>query len=108
MSFRLMLVPRFIPLGLSARMGLVSLVAMLSGASSILPVIGFLIGAGLTLLGLHDLGQTRHAVLRNYPVSGHLRFLLESIRPEMRGIRRALSTAVSARRGASTRSRACA
>ena len=84
MSFRLMLVPRFIPLGLSALMGLISLVAMLSGASSILPVIGFLIGAGLTLLGLHDLGQTRHAVLRNYPVSGHLRFLLESIRPEMR------------------------
>lgn len=41
MSFRLMLVPRFIPLCLSALMGLVSLVAMLSGASSILPVIGF-------------------------------------------------------------------
>ena len=28
--------------------------------------------------------QTRHAVLRNYPVIGHLRFLLEFIRPEMR------------------------
>ena len=36
------------------------------------------------LLGLHDLRQTRHAVLRNYPVMAHLRFLLESIRPEMR------------------------
>jgi glutamate synthase domain-containing protein 2 len=36
------------------------------------------------LLGLHDLRQTRHAVLRNYPVAAHLRFLLESIRPEMR------------------------
>jgi glutamate synthase domain-containing protein 2 len=36
------------------------------------------------LQGIHDLRQTRHAVLRNYPVAAHLRFLLESIRPEMR------------------------
>lgn len=35
-------------------------------------------------LGLRDALQTRHSVLRNYPVIGHLRFLLEFIRPEMR------------------------
>ena len=40
--------------------------------------------APLTLLGILDLRQTRHAVLRNYPVIGHVRFLLEYIRPEMR------------------------
>ena len=28
--------------------------------------------------------QTRHSILRNYPVIGHLRFLLEFIRPEIR------------------------
>ena len=28
--------------------------------------------------------QKSHAVLRNYPISAHLRFLLEEIRPEMR------------------------
>jgi glutamate synthase domain-containing protein 2 len=39
---------------------------------------------GSVLLGIRDLRQTRHAVLRNYPVAAHLRFLLESIRPEMR------------------------
>jgi glutamate synthase domain-containing protein 2 len=39
---------------------------------------------GLAALGTADLIQTRHAVLRNYPISAHLRFLLESIRPEMR------------------------
>jgi len=39
---------------------------------------------GLSALGLRDLVQTRHAVLRNYPISAHLRFILESIRPEMR------------------------
>ena len=38
----------------------------------------------LAVLGWHDVTQTRHAVLRNYPVIGHLRFLLEFIRPEMR------------------------
>ena len=35
-------------------------------------------------IGLRDLTQTRHAILRNYPVTAHLRFLLEHIRPEMR------------------------
>jgi glutamate synthase domain-containing protein 2 len=35
-------------------------------------------------LGLRDVLQPRHSVLRNYPVIGHLRFLLEFIRPEMR------------------------
>jgi glutamate synthase domain-containing protein 2 len=35
-------------------------------------------------LGLRDLTQIRHAILRNYPVAAHLRFLLEGIRPEMR------------------------
>ena len=38
----------------------------------------------LTALGWRDTLQTRHSVLRNYPVIGHLRFLLEFIRPEMR------------------------
>jgi glutamate synthase domain-containing protein 2 len=35
-------------------------------------------------LGLRDTLQRRHSVLRNYPVIGHLRFLLEFIRPEIR------------------------
>ena len=38
----------------------------------------------LVALGWRDTQQRRHAVLRNYPVIGHLRFLLEFIRPEMR------------------------
>jgi glutamate synthase domain-containing protein 2 len=43
-----------------------------------------LAGLFLTGLGLRDVRQKRHAVLRNYPVIGHLRFLLEFIRPEIR------------------------
>ncbi|MFJ6393381.1 FMN-binding glutamate synthase family protein [Streptomyces sp. NPDC091972] len=37
----------------------------------------------LGLLGAADLLQRRHSVLRNYPVLGHARFLLERIRPEL-------------------------
>ena len=40
--------------------------------------------AALVGVCVHDLQQTRHAVLRNYPVIGHMRFLFEFIRPEMR------------------------
>ena len=47
-------------------------------------VVPVLIFGGLTLLGIRDLVQKDHAVLRNYPISAHLRFLLEEIRPEMR------------------------
>jgi glutamate synthase domain-containing protein 2 len=36
------------------------------------------------VIGISDLLQTRHAILRNYPVLGHMRYLLEFIRPEMR------------------------
>src|SRR5262245_51557201 len=35
-------------------------------------------------LATHDLLQRRHAILRNFPVVGHLRYLLESIGPELR------------------------
>ena len=47
-------------------------------------LIPLLIFGGLTLVGVRDLVQKSHAVLRNYPISAHMRFLLEEIRPEMR------------------------
>ena len=46
-----------------------------------LPVLAF---AGLTFVGVRDVRQTKRSVLRNYPVIGHLRFILEFIRPEIR------------------------
>jgi glutamate synthase domain-containing protein 2 len=39
---------------------------------------------GLAALGTWDLVQTRHSILRLYPIVGHVRFLMESIRPEIR------------------------
>ena len=36
------------------------------------------------VVGIYDLIQVHHAVLRNYPISGHIRYLLEEFRPELR------------------------
>ena len=36
------------------------------------------------LLGVYDLIQTGHAITRNYPILGHMRFIFEGIRPEIR------------------------
>jgi len=48
-------------------------------------MIWLLVPAAL-LLGIliYDLLQTRHAILRNFPVIGHVRYLLEAIGPELR------------------------
>ena len=42
---------------------------------------------GLALLGaivVYDLFQRKHAILRNFPIIGHFRYLLESVGPELR------------------------
>jgi glutamate synthase domain-containing protein 2 len=41
------------------------------------------VGVLLLVVAVHDLVQKKHSILRNYPVLGHLRFLLEAIRPEL-------------------------
>jgi glutamate synthase domain-containing protein 2 len=50
------------------------------------PLAGWLalVAATLTALGAFDVTQTKRAVLRNYPVIGHLRYALESVGPEVR------------------------
>src|SRR3954449_6528999 len=40
--------------------------------------------AAVASVAAHDLLQRRHAILRNFPVVGHARFLLEVIGPELR------------------------
>ena len=44
----------------------------------------FVAGGALSLLGIRDYVQTRHAILRNYPLLAHFRFFFEAIRPEIR------------------------
>ena len=42
------------------------------------------VGALVVMLAIYDLVQRRHSILRNFPVIGHLRFLIEKIGPELR------------------------
>jgi glutamate synthase domain-containing protein 2 len=43
----------------------------------------YIIVIPITLLGLRDILQKKRTILRNYPVIGHFRYILESIRPEI-------------------------
>jgi len=77
--------------GLMSRHTVLQLTFVLSAAFAAL---GWFVGAGwyaplvvlvpLAALGVHDLYQPARAILRNYPIVGHLRFILESVRPELR------------------------
>lgn len=58
-----------------------SLLALLNSAAWWVLALPFI---ALCLLGVIDLSQTKHAIRRNYPVIGNLRFLFEFIRPEIR------------------------
>src|SRR3954452_14010129 len=40
--------------------------------------------AAIGALVVHDVTQKKHAILRNFPVVGHLRFTLERFGPELR------------------------
>jgi glutamate synthase domain-containing protein 2 len=86
---------RFLALAFSARFVVLTVCVLLtiacgawavaSGSSWSAPaLIGVAFFGAASLLGFRDLAQKRHAVLRNYPISAHLRFLLEELRPEMR------------------------
>ena len=66
--------------GLVLSLSLSLLMKMPSGWTWVLP----LAFAALVLLGLRDALQGTHSVLRNYPVIGHMRYLFEFIRPEIR------------------------
>jgi hypothetical protein len=73
--FRYALEPRFIALSGSM---ILTLLCGLS-ALALTPWAGFfsiltLFFGLLAVIGLFDLLQTRHAVLRNYPIMGHFRF----------------------------------
>src|SRR5690348_7274925 len=47
-------------------------------------IVFFFIFVLLAAVGFHDVMQTKRAVLRNYPISGHARYIMEDIRPKIR------------------------
>jgi glutamate synthase domain-containing protein 2 len=75
---------RYIPWWLCFFFAIIYVLEIYSG---IYNVKNFLLSGGLIFLsvvGFSDITQKKHAILRNYPVSGHLRFLFETFRPEIR------------------------
>ncbi|MCR9124796.1 MAG: FMN-binding glutamate synthase family protein [Rhodobacteraceae bacterium] len=72
---------RFATFALMALLALVSLIGLFWTGWMLVPLAIF---AVLTALGVHDVTQRHHSILRNYPVLGHMRFLFEGIRPEIR------------------------
>ena len=38
----------------------------------------------LSILGFYDIRQTHRAIIRNFPVSGHIRFIFDKLRPAIR------------------------
>ena len=76
---------RMLPLTLSALMTLVILIEMFVAPRTVsLLVLPLLLFGGLTALGFRDITQTKRAILRNYPISGHARYIMEEIRPKIR------------------------
>jgi glutamate synthase domain-containing protein 2 len=43
----------------------------------------FILIGPLIIVGYYDIFQNKHAILKNFPVIGHLRYILESISPEI-------------------------
>jgi glutamate synthase (ferredoxin) len=46
--------------------------------------IGLGVLAFLVVVVIYDLTQTKHAILRNFPIIGHFRYLFEAVGPELR------------------------
>ncbi len=72
---------RFVVFGLCVAAALLGLLAVvIGGVGWAVLVLGLLLSG----VGLYDLVQDKRSILRNYPVIGHMRYMLEFIRPEMR------------------------
>ena len=49
-----------------------------------LAIVLTVVALALAGVAIHDVTQRKHSILRNFPIVGHLRFLLESFGPELR------------------------
>lgn len=63
---------------------LLNIILALLAANAMVSFGWLLLSVPLLLLALYDSSQKKHAIIRNFPLAGRLRYLFESIRPEMR------------------------
>jgi hypothetical protein len=75
---------RFIPWLLSILIAVVSGLYCFVGTAGLHVWLLFALFLFFSWIGFRDLMQNQHAILHNYPLIGHLRFLFEFIRPEIR------------------------
>ncbi|UWR15335.1 FMN-binding glutamate synthase family protein [Sulfitobacter sp. M368] len=73
---------RFVPFVAVVLLGLLCLVLVF--AWSVWFLLPLAVLTVLSLMGIYDVLQPSHSILRNYPVLGHMRFFFEGIRPEIR------------------------
>ena len=75
---------RFIPWALSVVIAVLTGLYCFIGPGGHLIWLLFALFLFFSWVGFRDLMQNQHAILHNYPLTGHLRFLFEFIRPEIR------------------------
>jgi glutamate synthase domain-containing protein 2 len=76
--------PRLITYTLVLLIAAALLLEFIHGSRSLLIEIPLVVFIALAVVGTVDVLQSRHAILRNYPLTAHIRFILEEIRPEIR------------------------
>jgi glutamate synthase domain-containing protein 2 len=73
---------RFFPFAL-ATVVVAACAALAATTGAVVWIVVGALAASLFLVGVYDLVQRRHSVLRNYPILGHVRFIFEALRPEL-------------------------
>lgn len=75
---------KFIGFGVGMSAGTLGLFYAMSPASVVAPCIAAAFTAVYWVVGFRDMRQTRHALRRNFPVLGNIRYFAETLRPIVR------------------------
>src|SRR4051794_14129908 len=73
---------RFVPFATAVVLLIATVLAAIASGAIVWIVVAAIL-AVLVAVGVFDLVQRKHSILRNYPLLGHFRFAFESIRPEL-------------------------
>ncbi|WCR11658.1 FMN-binding glutamate synthase family protein [Paracoccus stylophorae] len=73
---------RYLPLAIVVAM--IPIGYALTGVAPVLGALIALLGLAGSAMGIYDLFQTNHTLMRNYPLTSRMRYLLEYFRPEIR------------------------
>jgi len=84
-QLKLCLSPRYMTLTASIVLAvLCALLILTREASYGVLIFPFFLFVLLSAVGVHDVLQTKRSILRNYPIAGHARYIMEDLRPKIR------------------------